>query len=132
MAEWIAVGPPENWEKALEGENIWGVPQRYEKLWSEMREGDLLFFYVTSPVKGVVGYGRILSTFREEEPFWPQEQKEGRALWPLRMKFKPEALLPKERWAEKAVRLSRGELMPRRALQKANRELSQKLLNSLT
>jgi hypothetical protein len=131
MNNWLAVGPPENWEIALKQGNIWGIPSRYEKLWVSIAKGDLLFFYATHPAKGVIGYGKIISTFRENKPLWPQEKEEGRSLWPLRIKFEIVSCLPIEEWPQKAIRLSRQRVMLRRAFQRLKDEVAKEIEQAL-
>ena len=98
MAHWMAVGGEDNWRHTLGGRNIWGVASRYTKVWGEIEVGDLIFFYVTRAVRGMVGFGRVTSKAEEHIPFWPQETEHGDVLWPLRVTFDVEALLQTKKW----------------------------------
>ncbi len=61
MSYWLAIGPAGNWEIGIRA-GMWGVTPRYSKAWSQVTAGDMVFFYVMTPVKGVVGYGRVVET----------------------------------------------------------------------
>jgi len=131
MTWWIVKGPPENWEVAFEKGNIWGVTSRYEKLWQQMKEGDGVLFYATSPVKGLIGYGTVRSVFRDEKPFWPAEVREGKALWPLRFSFDISFLLPNDQWEAKSIRVSPRQSVLQRGLQRIKGEIAKELVDSL-
>ena len=62
MAFWLAIGPVENWERALEAEGLWGVRERYQTTWNKVNKGDTLIFYAMKPVKGVIGQSHIFLT----------------------------------------------------------------------
>ena len=51
-------------------------------MWDQMDEGDLVFFYVTKPVSGVVGYGIIEETIVEDYALWPNEIRQNRVSYP--------------------------------------------------
>jgi hypothetical protein len=131
MASWLAVGPPENWEISLE-KGVWGIPPTYEKAWGRVAPGDTVFFYATAPVKGVIGYGEIRATKRESTPLWPQEVKEGRALWPLRVELEVKASLPRQQWEYRRVTVQRRGLVLQRAFQRLTDARAQELLEALT
>lgn len=97
---WLAVGPPANWEVAFELGNIWGLKStgRAGVMWELMAEGDGLIFYATLPISGVVGYGQVKTTFRQNNPLWPDEVRQNKVLWPLRFEFDVTYCYPREQW----------------------------------
>ena len=95
---WLAVGSPENWKTAFSYQNIWGLKQTQRHLWDELCENDVIFFYATQPVIGVIGYGVVKTKISQDKPLWPQEIKEKRVIWPLRLEFDVEKCLPYAEW----------------------------------
>ncbi len=67
-------------------------------LWERLAGGDTVLFYATSPVGRVIGYGRMLSEFKQDKPLWPEERVEGRVIWPLRFQFDVSFRLRREEW----------------------------------
>ena len=130
MASWLAVGPPENWEIGLH-EKLWGVPPTYEKVWGRIAPSDIVLFYATAPVKGVVGHGVVIATRREYTPIWPQEVKEGHALWPLRVQLEVRACLPRPQWESRRVAVQRQGLTLQRAFQRLDEKRAQELAEAL-
>jgi len=97
---WLIVGTEKNWKVAFENNNIWGLKdfRELKALWNMLREGDGLLFYVSKPVHGIVGFGYIVSKFRQTTPLWPDEIKINKAIWPLRFEFDIEYCLPPSLW----------------------------------
>lgn len=97
---WIVPGSEDNWRQSLLSRGIWGLENRiYKKLyWLAIKPDDLILFYVTGKVKGVIGYGTVRSKFYQDIPLWAAEIKEGVARWPLRFEFDIDFILPEEKW----------------------------------
>lgn len=97
---WLVVGSEKNWKVAFENNNIWGLKDFRElrSLWNMLREGDGLLFYVSKPVHGIVGFGHVVTKFRQTSPLWPEEIKRKEVLWPLRFEFDIEYCLPPSLW----------------------------------
>ncbi len=102
---WLLVGSLEHWEKALE-ERVWGVNEKRKYMWDKISAGDILFFYVTRPVKGVIGVGRVLEKFEGKEPLWPREVEEGRVIWKYRVRFETVYSLPLAQWEKRKIPLA--------------------------
>jgi hypothetical protein len=102
MQVWISTGSPENWETAISG-NIWGVRESLKSIWERLQKGDLLFFYASKPIKGIIGVARIENKFKQDKPLWAQELEENKVIWPYRFDFKVEFLLPRSNWQSKQV-----------------------------
>src|ERR1044071_9148743 len=83
----ILIGDEQAWRASL-SRNIWGFPERSVGNWNTCQIGDFVAFYVTSPIKKVVGYGQIIKKFQSEEIFWPDEKFLNMAIWKYRVEFK--------------------------------------------
>jgi hypothetical protein len=105
MQLWISTGTVENWEKAI-AENIWGVVEGLKSQWEKLEKNDLLLFYVSAPVSGIIGVGRIESKFKQDKPLWNKEVKENKVIWPYRYDFKVEYVLPRTEWEQKKTAVS--------------------------
>lgn len=127
----MAILPVENWKLPLEGDKIWGIQPKYDKQWEWATPADTVLFYATSPVKGVIGYGTILSKMRDNKPIWPQEVKQGSALWPLRFTLDIEFCLALRDWETKRVRVSHREAVLQKGFQKIKEELARALMEAL-
>ena len=102
MQVWISVGKIENWETAISG-NVWGVKESQKNLWDKLQRGDLLLFYTTSPVSGIIGIAKIENKIKQDKPLWPEELKKNQVIWPYRFDFKVEFVLPRMDWKSKKV-----------------------------
>lgn len=106
MQYWTLSGYAENWERAL-ADNIWGVKEgKLKKYWENISKGDILFFYVTSPISGVVGFGKVTAKFRQDKPLWPDEIRANTVIYPYRWEFTPVFVLPKTDWQEQKITLA--------------------------
>jgi len=83
---YIAPGSKENWQVAFSKGNIWGLPEWHRRTWESLEKGEIVFFYVESPLSLVVGYGLIQDTFCDRSPFFADDYGEV-TKWPLRFKF---------------------------------------------
>jgi len=129
MNYWLVVGKPQNWEVAFKSGNIWGLKERQRPLWERLNEGDVLLFYATQPVGGIIGYGVLRTKFKQNRPLWPQELHEHKLIWPLRFEFDVESCLPPNKWA--STKLVSKLLWPRAGFQPISQQVAKKLLSSL-
>jgi len=95
---WLVVGSAEHWQVAFENGNVWGLQATKKRWWERVTEGDGLVFYVTRPVGGAVGLGRVITKFKQDKPLWPVEIQKGEVLWPLRFEFDAEFCFPPVLW----------------------------------
>jgi len=95
---WLVVGTPDHWRVAFENGNIWGLQLTKKRWWERLREGEALVFYVTRPVGGAIGLGRVRTKFRQDKPLWPKEVQTNRVLWPLRFEFDVDFCLRPDQW----------------------------------
>lgn len=83
---WIITGSEQNLRYGIKN-GIWGVGKKYEELWNKLRKNDLIFFYCTRSISGIVGYGNFSDKYIDDKPFWPNEKKDSESRYPLRIKF---------------------------------------------
>ena len=129
MNYWLIVGAPQNWDTAFTHGNIWGLKQTRSHLWENLKENDKVIFYVTSPVKGVIGHGVVRTKFPQNQPLWPDEVKQHKVIWPLRFEFDVDFRLPQRKWV--SARVASNELWPRAGFQSIKEDLGMKLVSSL-
>jgi len=106
---WLLSGSVENWTQTLEEpEHLWATRDTpiLRSVVQRISKGDLLAFYVTRPVAGVIGFGRAESErYTGTTPYWPDEKKAKKVLYPHRFKFSILSTLSKNLWRTKAFRL---------------------------
>lgn len=107
---WIVPGSEKNWKQALISKAIWGLEDRLldRVHWLALAANDLILFYVTGKVKGIVGYGIVRNKFYQNIPLWDAELREGHVKWPLRFEFDIEFLLPQGRWTNDKIAIAGG------------------------
>lgn len=102
---WVLSGSRENWEKGA-AESIWGVKEGLKNSWEKLEPGDILLFYVTSPISGIVGFGRLETKFKQDKPLWPDEIMKNKVVYLYRFEFKIDYLLPPIDWYERKIDIS--------------------------
>jgi predicted RNA-binding protein len=102
MDAWVVVSSAQNVKTSFEN-NKWGVSTRLKGVWEKVAKGDLLIFYVTSPVRGIVGVAFVEGKIEEHTTLWQDELVVGRALYPYRILFKPIFILEKEKWESNKI-----------------------------
>jgi hypothetical protein len=107
---WIVPGSEGNWRQALIAKGIWGLEEATldRVFWLAIAPNDVMLFYVSGKVKGIVGYGIIRSKFYQDVPLWKAEIQEVRVKWPLRFEFDVEFLLPENKWKDNKISLPKG------------------------
>lgn len=116
---WLVVGAAKNWKTSFENRNIWGLKEFREltALWSLLAEGDRILLYVSNPVSGIVGVGKVTTKFRQTNPLWPEEMKQGTVIWPLRFEYEIEYCLSPELWETRAYKETNLQLITRMIFQ---------------
>ena len=104
---WILVGNEENWETALQ-DGIWGTRKNLKNRWDKIKKGDILVFYVSRPVGGVIGFGTVETKFKQNIPLWKDEIRANKVIYPFRFEFRIDYALPPNEWRNK--RISVGDL----------------------
>jgi len=95
---WLVVGTREHWQVAFENGNIWGLQATKTRWWERVTEGDGLVFYVTRPVGGAIGTGKVRTKFKQDRPLWPREVERKEVLWPLRFEFDVDFCFAPNQW----------------------------------
>ena len=130
---WLLSGTLENWTRTFsEAEHLWAtrdIPILRSAV-QRIGKGDLLAFYVTRPVGGVVGFGVAESErYTGTMPYWPDEKKQKKVLYPHRFKFSIVDSLPEKDWRAKALRF--GELSFQLVVYKSLNALTEDQFNSI-
>lgn len=99
---WILSGTEENWDIAFK-ENKWGARKGLKNRWQLLSPGDILGFYVTRPVSGIIGFGRLTRKAEEKTPYWPDEIRNKQAIWPFRFYFDVIYRLPYPDWQKRRI-----------------------------
>lgn len=126
---WLVVGSPGNWETAFAHRNIWGLKETQRFLWERIGENDILLFYATQPVGGIIGHGVVRTKFKQSQPLWPQELKERKIIWPLRFEFDVVSLHVPDKWL--SMKVTSKLLNPRGGFQILSSEVGRELVNLL-
>jgi len=71
---YLLVGDEENWEISIK-EKIWGFTDNSKGMWNTTKKGEFLAFYVTSPVKKIIGFGKVSEKFIDDKLLWNDEKK---------------------------------------------------------
>lgn len=107
MKLWILTGNEENWATALDHGNLWGVREGgLVNRWKSLQKGDLLAFYVKSPVKGLIGIGKLESKFKQDKPLWPEEIRSKQVIYPYRFDFLILGIVSPDKWHTEAISIS--------------------------
>lgn len=116
---WLVVGTAKNWKTSFENGNIWGLKDFRElaALWNLLAEGDRILLYVSNPVSGIVGVGKVTTKFRQTNPLWPEETRQGSVIWPLRFEYEIEYCLSPELWSARAYKETNLQLITRMVFQ---------------
>lgn len=129
---WLAVGTPQNWHTAFDFNGIWGLKATQRGYWDAISENeDLVFFYATSPVSGVVGYGVIRTKLYQHSPLWPDERARNEIIWPLRFEFDVISCLPPNAWERSKVGKEDLRSMVRGGFQSLSQDLAQRFVSEL-
>jgi len=128
---WLAVGSVENWKTAFAHRDIWGLKHTQRHLWDDLCENDVLFFYATQPVTGVIGYGVVRTKFSQDKPLWLQEITENRVIWPLRLELDVEKCLPYDEWTTSRISSEDLKRRARSGFQILSEDMAQWLISHL-
>ena len=104
---WLAVGPEAYWDASLSHGGVWGLREtgRHLKYFDLVSVSDAILFYVTRPISGLVGFGRVGGKEKADSPFWPDERASRQIIWPLRIKFEVECVIPRHMWNSERIQL---------------------------
>lgn len=108
VQNWLVIGVPENWETALSQPiPIWGLKPRYQAEFQAMDIGDILWFYSTSPIGGVIGIGMVKDKYPDYiNLIWKEELKQKEVVWPLRFRIHVLKILPQAQWRTDRIKIN--------------------------
>ncbi|MEM5861294.1 MAG: EVE domain-containing protein [Candidatus Aenigmatarchaeota archaeon] len=121
---WLVVGEPKNWISTFsQPVPIWGLRPSQKKEFEQMNVGDILYFYSTSPISGIIGFGRVKDKYIDEKNLvWEDELKRKEVIWPLRFRIQVLKVLPKDNWKTNAIKIDDLGIFLRRGFQQLTEE----------
>lgn len=102
---WVILGPKGSWEVAFQNGGIWGVKELLYPEWKALDRGDVMFFYATDPVSGIIGVGRFDTKFIQDKPLWPDEVSLRKVLYPYRFQFHIDYVIEPNRWKSDRIKI---------------------------
>lgn len=102
---WLVIGIKENWETALtQTESLWGLKTHYQNDFRALNTGDIVWFYVTNPVSGIIGLGMVKDKYIDNTNLiWNDEVNGNMVIWPLRFTINVLNVINRERWDEDRI-----------------------------
>jgi len=108
IQNWLVIGIPQNWETALsQPVPIWGLKPRFQAEFQNLKVGDILWFYATSPISGVIGIGVVKDKYDDRVNLvWKEEFEKKEVIWPLRFRIHVLKVLPRRDWGKKRIKIN--------------------------
>ncbi len=105
---WLVIGIPQNWETALsQPVPIWGLKPRFRTEFKILNIGDVIWFYSTSPVSGIIGYGIVKDKYIDSRNLiWIEEHIKKEVIWPLRFRIHVLKVLPRHDWQKHRIKIN--------------------------
>jgi len=105
---WLVIGVKKNWETALaQPVPLWGLKTRYQSEFQALNNGDMVWFYVTKPVSGIVGLGMVKDKHIDNmNLIWEEELVRKEVIWPLRFRIQVLKVINREQWDEDRIRIN--------------------------
>lgn len=107
MNHWIKIDIKQNWSTVLRQKPpLAGISAENKKLFSAVNPGDILWFYAINPVRGVIGFGRIMKKYKDEKkPVFITELRMRKVMFPLRFKLKDVVSFEAGDWEDKHINI---------------------------
>jgi len=108
IQNWLVIGIPQNWETALsQPVPIWGLKPRFQAEFQNLKVGDILWFYATSPISGVIGIGVIKDKYVDDVNLvWEEELNKKEVFWPLRFRIHVLKVLSPSDWGKRRIKIN--------------------------
>lgn len=108
IQNWLVIGISRNWETALsQPVPVWGLKPKYRAEFQALKTGDILWFYSTSPVGGIVGIGTVKDKYMDDvRLLWEEEYKKKEVIWPLRFRIHVLKALPTKLWRTDKIKIN--------------------------
>lgn len=137
---WIILGPENSWETSFDQQGIWGVKNLLYPEWKALDPGDIIFFYITKTIRGVVGVGRVGNKFIQDKPLWPDEISAAKVIYPYRFEINIDYLIERKDWKAKKIKIGlsiqemrRGiNLLKEETIERLYRDIREKLDYTIT
>jgi hypothetical protein len=131
IKNWLVIGIPTHWETAFsQPVPIWGLKLRYQADFQAMNIGDILWFYATRPVAGVIGMGLVKDKYIDDVNLvWPEEYERKEVVWPLRFRIQVLKVLPRINWESNNIKINDFGLLWQIGFQLFKTEHAKELLN---
>ena len=84
---YVLVGDRKTWNISVK-EKVWGFSEKTKGFWNKCNSGDSAIFYVTSPMKKIIGFGTFGRKFESDELLWPEEKLLEKPIWTYKIKIK--------------------------------------------
>lgn len=110
---WLLIGVSKNWETALsQPVPRWGLKLRYRGEFQSLNIGDIVWFYATAPISGVIGVGMVKDKYIDNMNLvWDEELRRKEVIWPLRFRIQVLKVISQERWKSDNIKISDFHLM---------------------
>jgi predicted RNA-binding protein with PUA-like domain len=129
MAAWIIVGRPTHWDDGV-ATRAWKLPLKMMNTWKSIAEGDTALFYVTNPVKGLIGLGTVASIERSVTPLFDEEIEAGEVLWQLQINFQNMRAFDWTEWETRRVSIPLG-LVSQRSLHRLKEDMAAPIVKAV-
>jgi len=108
IQNWLVIGIPKNWETAFaQPVPIWGLKPHYQAEFQALDIGDLLWFYSTSPISGIIGVGAVKDKYVDNiNLVWDEELKRKEVIWPLRFRIHILKALRRAEWKTYRIKIN--------------------------
>ena len=109
MRCWVLPSEAENWRFSLSHTPaVWGLRRgrMNQAYFDRLMPGDSLLMYVTKDIGGFIGRATLREKYVDgQTPYWPDERRAGRVIYPLRFRMDLDLVLPQDLWS--AMKLPR-------------------------
>lgn len=121
---WLLIGIPKNWETAFSHPvPIWGLRKTYKTEFQFLNVGDNVWFYATSPIKGVIGSGVVRDKYIDNVNLvWEEELRKKEVIWPLRFRIQILKAISPEQWKTNSIEIDDFNLFLQRGFQLLSNE----------
>ena len=130
MSNWLVIGSVQNWITALsQPVPIWGLRLGHKAAFDILQNGDTIWFYATSPVKGVIGLGLVKDKyFDKNNLIWDDERKERKVIWPYRFRIQVLKVVDTQHWKGERIDIRDFRLFWQNGFRKLSTTLRHRLL----
>ena len=85
---YLLIADERTWDIALKN-NVFGFSEKGKGIWKTTQVGEYVGFYATSPIKKIIGFGKITNKFKDKKLIFPDELFHKKPLWTYRISIEP-------------------------------------------